>query len=494
MTALSAQNALSQASGDHPQDMPDAPVLVVDLDGTLVCSDMLHESFWSAFGRNWRSPFRAIAALMGGRAALKRLLSEASHIDVATLPYNEAVLDHIRDWRAGGGRTALVTAADQGLADRIAAHLGLFDETHGSDGRTNLKGSAKAAFLTSHFGAGRFAYMGDATADLVVWAEAGAIITVNAPAALARKAEALGKPIEHIVTAEPILRPLLKAMRPHQWLKNVLVFVPILAAHRFDTATLLLGVLAFAAFSMVASGVYLLNDLLDLGPDRAHPRKRMRPFASGALPVAMGTWLAPTFILAGLCLSIPLGLPFVTLMGCYFVLTTAYSLHLKRQIVIDICVLAGLYTLRIMAGGVATGITLSVWLFAFAIFFFFALAAVKRQAELVDLAQRGKLAVAGRGYHVDDLPIISMIALGAGFVSVLVFALYLTSPDVRELYAQPATLWGVFVIQLYWVTRIVLITHRGQMHDDPVVYAVKDKTSRICLLAAVGFIFGGTLL
>jgi len=491
---MTAQTSSTNSTQDQSQEMPDAPILVVDLDGTLVRSDMLHESFWSAFGRNWRSPFRAVAALMRGRAALKQLLSKASHIDVATLPYNDAVLDHIRDWRARGGRTALVTAADQGLADRISAHLGLFDETHGSDGQTNLKGSAKAAFLIRHFGAGRFAYMGDATADLVVWAEAGAIITVNATPSLARRAEALGKPIEHIVTAQPLMGPLLRALRPHQWLKNILVFVPILAAHRYDVMTLSLGLLAFAAFSLVASGVYLLNDLLDLGPDRAHPRKRLRPFASGALPVAMGTWLAPTFILAGLCLSIPLGLPFVTLMGCYFVLTTAYSLHLKRQIVIDICVLAGLYTLRILAGGVATGITLSVWLFAFAIFFFFALAAVKRQAELVDLAQRGKLAVVGRGYHVDDLPIISMISLGAGFVSVLVFALYLNSPDVRELYSQPATLWGVFVIQLYWITRVVLITHRGQMHDDPVIYAVKDRTSRVCLLAAFGFILGGVFL
>lgn len=494
MTVNPAPAAMAEAPPTPPRDLADQAVLVVDLDGTLVRSDMLHESFWSAFGRNWRSPFQALAALIGGRAALKRMLAEESRIDVATLPYDEAVLGHIRDWRASGGRTALVTAADQALADRISAHLGLFDETHGSNGQTNLKGAAKAAFLTQHFGAGRFAYMGDHAADLAVWAEAGAIITVNAKPDVAHRAEALGKPIEHIVTAEPVLRPFLKALRPHQWLKNVLIFVPVLAAHRLDAPTLLQGLMAFAAFSMVASGVYLLNDLLDLGPDRAHPRKRRRPFASGALPVALGTFLAPGFLMGGLVLSIPLGWPFVTMMACYFILTTAYSLHLKRQIVIDICVLAGLYTLRIVAGGVATGIEISVWLFAFAIFFFFALAAVKRQAELVDLADRGKLDIVGRGYHVNDLPIISMIALGSGFVSVLVLALYLNTPDVRELYGLPSTLWGVFVIQLYWITRIVLITHRGQMHDDPVIYAVKDKVSRICLLAAAGFIIGGAVL
>ena len=309
-----------------------------------------------------------------------------------------------------------------------------------------------------------------------------------------RKAAALGKPIERIVSAPPALPALIRALRPHQWLKNVLVFLPILAAHQFDGATLAKGLLAFVAFSFVASGVYLLNDLLDLGPDRAHPRKRLRPFASGALRVAHGTWLAPAFMAAGLGLSLPLGVDFVMMMLCYFVLTTAYSLHLKRRIVIDICVLAGLYTLRILAGGVATGIPISVWLFAFAVFFFFTLAAVKRQAELVDLAERGKLSVAGRGYHVDDLPIMSMIGLGAGFVSVLVLALYINTPAVAELYGNPAALWGIFAVQLYWITRIVLITHRGQMHDDPVVFAVKDQTSRICLLCSVGFILAGMYL
>lgn len=470
------------------------PVLVVDLDGTLVRTDMLHESFWSAFGRDWRSPFLAVKALIGGRAALKRHLSEASQVDVTTLPYVAEVIAHIEDWRQSGGRTALVTAADQALAEAVAAHLGLFDEAHGSDGRTNLKGDAKARFLCDTFGEGRFAYMGDAVADLAVWRHAGAIITVNASGSVRHRAAALGKPIAHITSAPPALGALFKALRPHQWLKNVLVFLPILAAHRFDMATLAWGALAFVAFCFVASGVYLLNDLLDLGPDRAHPRKRQRPFASGRLRVAHGTWLAPAFMFSGLALSLPLGVDFLMLMLCYFVLTTAYSLHLKRRIVIDICVLAGLYTLRILAGGVATGIPISVWLFAFSIFFFFTLAAVKRQAELVDLAERGKLSVVGRGYHVDDLPIMSMIGLGAGFVSVLVLALYINTPAVAVLYANPATLWGVFAVQLYWITRIVLITHRGQMHDDPVVFAVKDQTSRICLLSSVGFLLAGTYL
>lgn len=479
---------------DTAEEGQSRPVLVVDLDGTLVQTDMLHESFWSAFGRNWRSPFLAVAALVGGRAALKRHLSETSRVDVTTLPYDPEVIAQIENWRQSGGRTALVTAADQALADAVGGHLGLFDEVHGSDGRVNLKGEAKARFLCERFGEGQFAYMGDAAADLAVWQHAGAIVTVNASQAVVRKAAALGKPIERIVSAPPALPALIRALRPHQWLKNVLVFLPILAAHQFDGATLAKGLLAFVAFSFVASGVYLLNDLLDLGPDRAHPRKRLRPFASGALRVAHGTWLAPAFMAAGLGLSLPLGVDFVMMMLCYFVLTTAYSLHLKRRIVIDICVLAGLYTLRILAGGVATGIPISVWLFAFAVFFFFTLAAVKRQAELVDLAERGKLSVAGRGYHVDDLPIMSMIGLGAGFVSVLVLALYINTPAVAELYGNPAALWGIFAVQLYWITRIVLITHRGQMHDDPVVFAVKDQTSRICLLCSVGFILAGMYL
>lgn len=454
---------------------------------------MLYESFWSSFAGDWRSPFLSAAVLLKGRASLKRHLATAAIIEVSTLPYDEMVIAFIQEWRQTGGRTALVTASDHAFAVAIADHLGIFDEAHGSDGNLNLKGEKKAIFLEKSFGKKGFAYMGDAYADLPVWQRAAKAITVNAPAALRRKVENACVTVEHLGTEARSVNPYIKALRPHQWLKNILVFLPMLAAHQLDGPTILPSLLAFLCFSLVASSVYVLNDLLDLSADRAHPRKRNRPFASGSIPIAHGTWMAAGLILLGTALAALIGFEFFVVMASYYFLTTAYSLHLKRQIVVDICVLAGLYTLRIIAGGVATGITLSVWLLAFSVFFFLSLAAVKRQAELIDSAERGNLKASGRGYHVDDLQIISMIAISAGYVSVLVMTLYVNSPAVVDLYPNPEALWGVCAVLLYWITRTVMVTHRGKMHDDPVVYAAKDRVSQVCFLIMIAFVLGGAI-
>ncbi len=482
---------LSGSSGARVVSSSDAPVVVVDLDGTLLRSDILWETFWSAFGRN---PLLLTMALFSGRATLKQHLAQTSRLDEATLPYDRDVIAYVQAWRDRGGRTALVTASDQSIAERVAKHLGLFDEVHGSDGRLNLKGKAKAAFLADRFGVEGFAYMGDAKADVPVWAQSDKVITVNASQTLKDRAENLGKPVEHLTTTAHSIRPYVKALRPNQWLKNGLVFLPMLAAHQFDSQTMLLSFAAFVAFSLVASSVYILNDLLDLGSDRAHPHKRLRPLASGSIPIAHGNLMAFLIGLAGAAISALLGWKFLFVMLGYYVLTTAYSVHLKRRVVIDICVLAGLYTIRIIAGSAATGITLSVWLLAFSIFFFFSLAAVKRLAELVDMTERGQLNASGRGYHVNDASIMSMIALGSGYVSVLVMALYINSAAFRSLYEFPPALWGICCILLYWVTRAVMIAHRGSMHYDPVVFAVKDRTSWMCLLLILGFALCGALL
>jgi 4-hydroxybenzoate polyprenyltransferase len=466
-------------------------VLVVDLDGALLRSDMLFESFWSAFGKNWRSPFSSILALMKGRASLKRHLVEAASIDATTLPYDQKVLAFIEHWRLNEGRAVLVTASDQSFADQIGLHLGVFDEVHGLDGEQNLKSDVKAQFLDRQYGAGAYAYMGDSAADVPVWKRAAKAITVNASSSLRRDAEGVCANAEHLVTQASSALPYLKALRPHQWLKNALVFLPMLAAHQLDGGTLLASLLAFICFSVVASSVYVLNDLLDLSADRAHPRKRNRPFASGSIPLSHGTGMAMGLIVIGVLLAALMGTAFLSVILGYLVLTTAYSLHLKRHMAVDICVLAGLYTARIVAGGVATGIELSVWLLAFSTFFFLSLAAVKRQAELIDSAARGQLTASGRSYQVDDLPIISMVAISAGYVSVLVMALYVNSPAVVELYNRPETLWGVSAVLLYWITRTVMIAHRGGMHDDPVVYAAKDRVSQICFLLILTFVSGG---
>ena len=468
--------------------------LVVDLDGTILRTDMLFESFWSAIGQDWKSIFQAILTIFKGRAALKSYLAENSKIDVSVLPYDLKLIEFVKSWRENGDKTALVTASNSKIAVDIATHLNIFDEVHGSDGSTNLKGATKANFLTNKFGEEKFAYAGDSPADLAVWEKSSKAITVNASQNLRKQVEGIGKPFEHLTTVESKIRPYLKALRPYQWLKNLLVFAPILTSHNVNSESLLSSISAFLAFSLVASSVYILNDLLDLESDRIHPRKRNRPFASGNVPITHGSMMIFGPITLGFIIAAQIGWEFLLVMLCYTLITTTYSLYFKRLVVFDVCLLALLYTTRILAGGIATDITLSVWLLAFSIFFFFSLAAVKRQAELVDLAKRKHLNVTGRGYHVDDLPIISMIAIGSGYVSVLVLALYINSPEVLKVYSNPTVLWGICCILLYWVTNIAVATHRGTMHDDPIIYAIKDRVSQFCGILILVFLLVGSFL
>ncbi|MEQ9257656.1 MAG: UbiA family prenyltransferase [Roseovarius sp.] len=470
----------------------DTPVLVVDLDGTLIRTDLLYESFWAGLSEGWRTVPVAMKALIRGRAALKNRLAGLARLEAETLPYNDAVLAYVRAWREGGGRTALVSAADQELVRRISAHLDLFDEAHGSDGTTNLKGPKKAAFLAERYGAMGYDYIGDSAADLPVWQGARRAITVDVTPALARQVAALGRETEALENSPP--SAYLRALRPHQWLKNVLVFVPVAAAHALEPMILLKALLAFVSFSLVSSCGYVLNDLMDLRADRAHPRKRLRPLASGRVPIAHGTLMVPLLLICGLSVAALGGWPLFGVIATYFLLTTLYSLALKQIAIADIGTLAGLYTMRIIAGGLATGLGLSVWLLAFSMFFFFALAAIKRQAELVDLQARGVPTARRRGYTVDDLPLVSQMAIASGFVSVLVLALYLNTPAVQELYASPWMLWGICLVLLYWLSRISLKTHRGLMDDDPIVYALRDRVSLVCISLIVGFALWATLL
>ncbi len=458
---------------------------------------MLFETFWTQASRDWTTPLRVLPDLFRGRAALKDRLARSAGVDADALPYNPEVIDLLTDWRAAGGRTALVTASNQQIADSIAAHLGLFDEVHGSSASDNLKGPRKAAFLDEHFGRGNYAYAGDSRADLEVWPSASGIYTVEARPVVRRAAEDIAArnrvEIHHIGTPRGSFRAWMKLLRPHQWMKNILIFVTILVGHLFDWHSLGMALLAFVSFCLVASSAYINNDLLDLAADRVHPRKRKRPLASGAVPIEHGTVAFPLLLMLGAAIALLVGIKFFAVMAVYYVLTTAYSLKLKRYMVIDIFVLSLLYTLRIFAGAVAIGVSPSIWLTAFSIFFFFALAAVKRQAELVDASKTNRGEVAGRGYLLEDMPIISMMGLASGYVSVLVMVLYTNSPEVRELYASPRILWGISGVLMCWITYMVMKTNRGEMHDDPVIFATRDKTSRIgglivialCLVASV---------
>ncbi len=478
--------------GNPPQGLADADrpksILIVDLDGTLVKTDMLFETAWSASAADWKVLVQILCLLTKGRAALKRFLAARADVDPATLPYNTAVLRRIEAWRAAGGRTALVSASDQNVLDAIAGHLGLFDEAFGSDGLVNLKGERKAAFLVERYGERGFVYAGDSTADLAVWRHAKGAIAVTPSRRLRHKVARLLPDAESLDTDGVRPRDYLRALRPHQWVKNALVFAPMLAAHRLDSLALVQSLLAFVAFCLVASAVYVLNDLLDLASDRAHPRKRTRPCASGAVPLSHASAMIPLLLAASFAVGALSGPALPAVLAGYLVLTLAYCFSLKRRALVDMVVLAGLYTGRLVGGAAATDIPLSVWILAFSLFLFLSLAALKRQGELIDAARRGELKPAGRGYTRADLPMVAVIAAAAGYMSVSVVALYVSAPTVRVLYTQPYILWGLCPVLLYWITHMLLATHRGRMHDDPVVFALRDPTSHICGVLAAGLV------
>lgn len=452
--------------------------LCVDLDGTLIRSDLLLESFLALIKGN---PFYLLLVpfwLLGGKANLKAQIARRISLDPAHLPYQAEFLDWLKQERAKGRSLWLCTASHETLAREVARHLGIFDGVMASDGETNLSGRSKGSRLAEQFGEGGFDYCGNARVDLAVWGKARSAVVVNGVPGLRKAAEKEAPVTATFDSPRRLLRSTLKALRPHQWAKNILVFIPLLAGHRIQDAAAVWGsLMAFLAFSLCASSVYLLNDMLDLAADRQHPRKCRRPFASGELSLLVGFGLAPLFLLAGGWLAFLLPDRFVGALLVYYVLTLAYSLDLKRRVLVDTLSLAGLYTIRIIAGALAIGVTLSFWLLLFSIFLFLSLALVKRFTELEALRAAGGLSAAGRGYHVEDLPVLRNLGTSAGYLSVLVLALYINTPAVTLLYRQPEWIWGLCVLMLYWISRIWLKAHRGEMHEDPVVFALRDRGS-----------------
>lgn len=458
-------------------------VLVVDLDGTLCRTDTLHEALLRLISSNPFDVVRLPGWLAGGRVGFKAELADRLVVDPDSLPLNDMVLELVRMARADGRRTALVSAADHRQVTAVAEATGLFDEAYGSAEGRNLKGGEKAAFLSTHFGPGNFDYIGDSSADLPVWEAARRAITVQAAPGLRRAAEAANPNTLHVDPPDGKARAILKALRPHQWSKNMLLFLPMLAAH--DLSKIGFVFLGFLAFCLTASSVYVINDLLDLEADRAHPRKRQRPFATGALSAVNGVVLSGGLLLGALCLGLLTGRPiFLATLCVYLVATFAYSLYLKRKLLIDVLALAGLYTVRIIAGGAAASVSLSPWLLGFSMFLFLALAAIKRQAELTDQMKTGR-ASSGRAYEVEDLPILRGMAIAAGNAAVMVLALYISSDAIQALYTRPGLIWLICPLLLYWILRMVMKTHRGQMTDDPIVFAVTDRASCLLVLSCM---------
>lgn len=483
---------------DEPTRSPDPPgsaaasprPLAVDLDGTLLRSDLMWEGLARVvLRRPWRLPAIGLA-LLGGRAAFKARVAAAVELDPAGLPWREDLLDWVRAERRRGRRIVLATAADRVIAERIAAHLDAFDEVLASEPGRNLSSRAKADALAARFGEGGFDYAGDhPRKDWPVFERAGGCVPAGGP-----RLEAALRDHNRPITASfadqrSVAGALLRAMRIHQWSKNLLVFVPLLTAHLvLDAAAWGKSLLAFAAFSLLASGTYLLNDLHDLDADRRHPTKRRRPLASGELAIPAGFASAIVLSLAGLAIAF-LALPkaFVGAIGLYLVLTLGYSLFLKRMLLVDVVALSLLYTVRIYGGAEAIEVELSEWLFVFSLFVFTSLAFLKRSIELRRTELRTGATLAGRGYAAEDAAIVRVVGPTIGVMSVLVLALYVQSPAVEDTYASPGLLWLLLPLMTYWVVRIWFLAERGTVDDDPVAFSIRDRGTQVVvvLMAAV---------
>ncbi len=422
--------------------------------------------------------------LLRGKAYLKQRIARDVDVDAAMLPYNDVLLEYLRSLRASGRVLVLATATHSKYANGVAAHLRIFDDILATTDDHNLSGAAKRAELVKRFGKRGFDYAGNARGDLIIWADAAEAVVVNPECGVRARVEKLGIPTHYFEDRGTAVLSMAKALRLHQWLKNLLVFVPLVAAHQVgDPHSRLQAGIAFFAFCLIASSVYVLNDLLDLESDRRHPRKKGRVFASGTLPVVYGIAMIPLLLVLGATLSLAL-LPvsFLLALAAYYALSIAYSLLARTKVILDVLFLAGLYTLRILAGAAAVSVTPSFWLLAFSMFLFLSLALVKRYSELMLMRHEGIAKAAGRGYTVEDLPVLQSLGAASGYMSVLVLALYINSPDVYALYTRPNMLWGLCPLLLFWVSRMWMITHRGRMHDDPVVFAARDPVS---LLVAV---------
>ncbi|MFM8547007.1 MAG: UbiA family prenyltransferase [Betaproteobacteria bacterium] len=460
--------------------LSDAPI-VVDLDGTLLQTDSLHESVLRLVHDRPALAVRIPAWLRQGRAYLKRRIAESVSLEISSLPLNQAFLDWLKSEKATGRRLVLCTAADESIARAVANHVGIFDEVLSSDGRCNLSAKNKADALTARFGEKGFDYAGNSHDDLHVWRAARRAIVVNAPQSVARKAGLLCE-VERIFQSQrPSVGTVFTALRLHQWVKNLLLLVAPIAAHQMLSASdAVTMVLAFCAFSLCASAIYIGNDLLDLDSDRAHPRKRMRAFAAGTLPLLTGILLAPGLLAMAFLLASWVNPGFMSWLALYFCLTVAYSMGLKRLLMLDCVLLAALYTIRITAGASVIDLDLSFWLVAFSVFLFLSLAFVKRYAELTAYAAQGDKRAIGRAYRVADLPLVMSIGVASGYAAVVVLAMYLNSDAVVRLYATPEILWCAVLVMIFWISWVWMKAHRGQMDDDPVLFALRDPASLMC--------------
>ena len=461
--------------------------LCVDLDGTLVKSDTLIDSLLLLVRTHPGAVLKLPLWLRYGKAGFKARITSLVALDVQHLPYNRALLEYLEEQRGEGRKIYLTTGADGRLAERIAAHLGIFEGVLASDGATNLTGKNKLASLQQRFADEGFDYVGNAMPDLPVLANSGEAMVANPHGSLRSRLKTQKVPVTRVFhDRAPMLRILRKAIRVHQWAKNVLIFVPLLLAHALRLQTVVDASLAFLAFSLCASATYIVNDLLDIEADRRHHKKRFRPFAAGDLSVFSGAAIIVLFLGASLAIAawrLPVG--FLGWLLLYLVSTLSYSLWLKRVGLVDVILLSGLYTLRLLAGGAAASVFFSPWLAGFSIFLFLSLAMVKRFSELQNARARGSILSNGRGYLLVDIEQLRSFGTASAYASVVVFSLYISNGEVTSLYHHPTWMWLITPLMILWLSRVWLLASRGELDEDPVIFAVTDRMSLLIGAAAI---------
>ena len=463
--------------------------LAVDLDGTLLATDLLWEGLFILLKKNPLYLFLVPIWLASGPARLKQEIASRVDIDPASLPYREPLLSRLHAERSDGRKLVLATGTPRKFAEAIAAHLGIFDKVIATDGVDNLTSARKRAALVAIYGDGGFDYAGNSRHDLEVF-DAARLAIVVAPDRAATRWQARNGG-ELVRGPERSLKTVLKMLRVHQWAKNGLIAVPMmLSAEYFNPIMLWQTAIAFIAFSAVASAIYIVNDFFDLALDRRHSTKRKRPFAAGTLSIPFGLASIAVLVTIGVVAALFLPVAFAFVLVGYMIITLAYSLSLKRMLLIDVLTLAGLYTVRVLAGAAATGVEVSFWLLAFSIFFFLSLALVKRFVELRTAPPPGER-IAGRGYRAEDHDIIAQAGLASAFSSALVLALYMDSVEMRELYPHPWMIWPLPPIVLYLTMRIWILARRGEMHDDPVVFIMGDWRSQVVVLIGAALLVAG---
>ena len=452
--------------------------LCVDLDGTLVKSDTLVDSLLALARTHPVLCFALPACFLRGKAALKAFITSHVSLDVAHLPYNRTLLQFLHEERARGRALYLVTGADVHLAQRVAEHLGIFTGVLGSDGEVNLTGVRKLDRLRTHFNGGEYGYIGNDTPDLPMLAHAAEIMVANPSLRLRLRMHLRGiRPTRTFAEGSGLISSVLRAMRPHQWAKNLLIFLPLLLAHPEHANRLITALLAFFCFSFTSSSAYIVNDLFDIEADRRHPQKRLRPFAAGDLSAITGAGMVAVLLLLAFTGARLLPLAFTGWLILYLGTTLFYSWYLKRIALVDVLVLSGLYTLRLFAGSAATASHISHWLASFAIFLFFSLAIVKRFAELENLRSSGLPPRNGRGYLVADAAQLRSFGTASAFAAVMVFAIYISSSDVVVLYRRSELLWLIMPLMILWLCRVWLLASRGELNEDPLVFAFTDRMS-----------------